>query len=60
MGLFAIRGQGLVKTLARIRLETRPALSRIRATGRFHTYVHEASAARYECAISSRAELPPS
>jgi hypothetical protein len=51
---------GLVRTLARIRVETRPALSCIRATGRLHTYVHEASAARYECAIASRAELPPS
>ncbi len=58
MGLFAIRGQ-VGETLARVRAETRPALSRIRATGRLHTYVHEASAARYECAISSRAELPP-
>jgi hypothetical protein len=37
-----LSGPGLLATPARIRKETRPALSRIRATGRFDTYVHEA------------------
>ena len=42
MGLFATRGQGCYELWPGFALETRPALSRIRATSRFNTYVHKA------------------
>ena len=41
MGLVAIRGQGCYELWPGF-AETRPALSCIRATGRFNTYVHKA------------------
>ena len=54
MGLFCYPWPGLLGTLARIRMETRPALSCIRATGRFNTYVHKAVLPVMNALLSSR------